>query len=84
MRGSHHIIAGLAMLGIGRAIVTVGENVDWSQVVWMYWVEPSHRGVRGFTIYSSVMMRIGTSVWQSVCRCLSSAPCWLMLIYHTR
>lgn len=33
MRGSHHIIAGLAMLGIGRAIVTVGENVDWSQVV---------------------------------------------------
>lgn len=33
MRGSHHIIAGLAMLGIGRAIVTVGENVDWSQVI---------------------------------------------------
>lgn len=33
MRGSHHIVAGLAMLGIGRAIVTVGENADWSQVV---------------------------------------------------
>ena len=33
MRGSHHIVAGLAMLGIGRAIVTVGENTDWSEVI---------------------------------------------------
>lgn len=33
MRGSHHIVAGLAMLGIGRAIVVAGENADWSQVI---------------------------------------------------
>lgn len=33
MRGSHHIVAGLAMLGIGRAIVIAGENADWSQVI---------------------------------------------------
>lgn len=33
MRGSHHIVAGLAMLGIGRAILTVGENADWSEVI---------------------------------------------------
>lgn len=33
MRGSHHIVTGLAMLGIGRAIVVVGENADWSQMI---------------------------------------------------
>ena len=33
MRGSNHIIAGLAMLGIGRAVVVIGENADRSQVI---------------------------------------------------
>ena len=33
MRGSHHIVAGLAMLGIGRAAILVGESADHSQVI---------------------------------------------------
>lgn len=33
MRGSHHIVAGLAMLGIGRAAILMGESADHSQVI---------------------------------------------------
>lgn len=33
MRGSHHIVAGLAMLGIGRAAILIGESADHSQVI---------------------------------------------------
>lgn len=33
MRGSHHIVAGLAMLGIGRAAILMGESADRSQVI---------------------------------------------------
>ena len=33
MRGSHHIVAGLAMLGIGRATILMGESADHSQVI---------------------------------------------------
>ena len=33
MRGSHHIVAGLAMLGIGRAAILMGESADLSQVI---------------------------------------------------
>lgn len=33
MRGSHHIVAGLAMLGIGRAVILMGESADHSQVI---------------------------------------------------
>ena len=33
MRGSHHIVAGLAMLGIGRATILMGESADRSQVI---------------------------------------------------
>lgn len=33
MRGSNHIIAGLAMLGIGRAAILMGESADHSQVI---------------------------------------------------
>lgn len=33
MRGSNHIIAGLAMLGIGRAVVVIGENADRSREI---------------------------------------------------
>ena len=31
MRGSHHIVAGLAMLGIGRAAILMGESADDKQ-----------------------------------------------------
>ncbi len=30
MRGSHHIVAGLAMLGIGRAAILIGECRSFS------------------------------------------------------
>lgn len=33
MRGSNHIIAGLAMLGIGRAVVVIGGNADRSREI---------------------------------------------------
>ena len=33
MRGSHHIVAGLAMLGIGRAVISMGESADRSHVI---------------------------------------------------
>lgn len=33
MRGSHHIVAGLAMFGIGRAAILMGESADHSQVI---------------------------------------------------
>lgn len=33
MRGSHHIVAGLAILGIGRAVILMGESADRSQVI---------------------------------------------------
>lgn len=33
MRGSHHVVAGLAMLGIGRAAILMGESADHSQVI---------------------------------------------------
>lgn len=33
MRGTYHIAGGLAMLGLGRACVTVGESMGQSQVM---------------------------------------------------
>lgn len=42
MRGSHHIVAGLAMLGIGRAAILMGESADHSQVIQSFLVLSQH------------------------------------------